>query len=53
MRFEDAKTFSAPWDTVVSYRKLPSGTEVREDICLDRISTTPAIDEKKYLSYPK
>jgi len=53
MRFEDSKTFSAPWDTVVSYRKLPRGTQVREDICLDRIKTTPAIDEKKYLSYPK
>jgi hypothetical protein len=53
MRFEDSKTFRAPWDTVVSYRKLPKGTEVREDVCLDRIKTTRAIDEKKYLSYPK
>jgi hypothetical protein len=53
MRFEDSKTFRAPWDTVVSYRKLPKGTEVREDVCLDRIKTTQAIDEKKYLNYPK
>jgi hypothetical protein len=53
MRFEDRQTFRAPWDTVVTYRKLPKGTELREDICLDRIKTTRAIDEKKYLSYPK
>jgi hypothetical protein len=53
MRFEDPQTFRAPCDTVVTYRKLPKGTEVREDVCLHRIKTTRAIDEKKYLSYPK
>jgi len=53
MHFEDPKTFRAPWDTLVTYRRLPKGTEVREDVCLDRIKTTRAIDEKKYLSYPK
>lgn len=53
MRFEDPQTFRAPWNTVVNYRKLPKGTEVHEDICLDRIKNTPAIDEKNYLKYPK
>ena len=47
MRFKDTKTFRAPSETVVSYRKLPKGTEAREDICLDPIKTTQAIDEKK------
>lgn len=53
MRFDDPQTFRAPWDTVVTYRRLPKGTEVREDVCLDRIKTTRAIDEKRYLGYPK
>jgi len=53
MRFEDAETFRAPWDTVVTYRKLPKGTEVGEDICLDRFKDTPAIVENNYLNYPK
>jgi hypothetical protein len=53
MRFEDAQTFRSPWDTVVRYRRLPKGTDVSEDICVDRIRTTRAIDEKRYLSYPK
>jgi hypothetical protein len=53
MRFEDPKTFAQPWDTEVTYRKLPSGTEVGEDICLDRLRTTAAIDPKNYFNYPK
>jgi hypothetical protein len=53
MRFEDPQTFGAPWEAVVNYRKLPKGTEVQEDICVDRIKNTPAIDEKRYLKYPK
>lgn len=53
VRFEDPETFSAPWETVVTYRKLPKGTEVGEDVCLDRIGTTAAIDDKNYLKYAK
>lgn len=53
MRFEDPKTFSEPWGAVVTYRKLPKGTEVGEDICLDRILTTPAIETRNYLKYLK
>ena len=36
MRFEDAATFAAPWETVVTYRRQP-GARIREDVCLDRI----------------
>jgi len=53
MQFDDPQTFSAPWSTTITYRKLPKGTEVGEDICLDRIKNTPAIVAKNYLKYPK
>jgi hypothetical protein len=36
IRFEDAATFAAPWETVVTYRRQP-GARIREDVCLDRI----------------
>lgn len=53
MRFEDAETFRAPWETVVTYRRLPKGTELSENICLDRLMSTPAIEENHYRTYPK
>jgi len=53
MRLVDPNTFSQPWEAVVTYHRLPQGTEVGEDICLDRIRTTPAIDPKNYLKYLK
>jgi len=34
--FEDEETFSAPWETVVTYRRQ-RGQRIREDVCLDRI----------------
>lgn len=44
IRFEDPATFKEPWETVVRFRKLPAGTEIKEDICLDRIDAgKPAI----------
>jgi hypothetical protein len=36
MRFEDPLTFSAPWETKVTYRRQP-GARLKEDVCLDRI----------------
>jgi len=36
IRFEDADTFTGPWETVVTYRRQP-GARIREDVCLDRI----------------
>jgi hypothetical protein len=36
MRFEDPVVFSAPWETVVTYRRQP-GARLAEDVCLDRI----------------
>ncbi len=53
MRFEDHATFRAPWETVVTYRRLPEGTRLSEDICLDRLKTTPAIEGNHHLTYPK
>jgi hypothetical protein len=51
MRFEDPKIFREPWETTVTYRKLSS--EVGEDVCLDRLKDTPAIQDQHYLTYPK
>lgn len=53
MRFEDPETFRAPWETVVTYRRLPKGTELSEDICLDRLMKTPAIEDNHHRTYPK
>jgi hypothetical protein len=53
IRFEDPKTFRTPWETTVTYRKLPKGTQVGEYICLDHLQNTPAIVDNNYLNYPK
>ena len=35
IRFEDPLTFSAPWETTLTYRR--QDTRLQEDVCLDRI----------------
>jgi len=41
---DDAKTFSRPWRTAVTYRRKPEGAVIKEDVCLDRIKKgEPAI----------
>jgi hypothetical protein len=43
IRFDDPETFAAPWETVVTYRRL-DGARIQEDVCLDRIKQgQPAI----------
>jgi hypothetical protein len=45
---DDPETFTKPWDTVVRFKKLPVGTEIKEDICLDRTDAgKPAVDWKR------
>ena len=34
---EDPKTFSRPWKTTATYKRLPAGTEIQEDVCRARI----------------
>jgi len=42
---DDPETFTQPWDTVVRFKKLPQGSEIKEDICLDRVDAgKPAVD---------
>ena len=42
---DDPETFTQPWETVVRFKKLPKGTEIKEDICLDRLDAgKPAVD---------
>lgn len=36
---EDAKTFTAPWDTVHTYKRLP-GAQIQEDVCPQRLKLT-------------
>jgi hypothetical protein len=43
MRFDDPKTYTSTWETVVTYRRQP-GAQLKEDVCLDRIKQgKPAI----------
>jgi hypothetical protein len=51
MRFDDPETFREPWETIVTYRKLSVGTRLGENICLDRLKTSPAIEAEHYLTY--
>lgn len=37
--YKDPNTFSKPWDTVVTYSKVP-GARIAEDICLERLNIT-------------
>jgi len=34
---EDPETFTRPWDTVVRFKRLQQNSEIKEDICLDRV----------------
>jgi hypothetical protein len=36
IKIDDPKTFTGPWDTLVTYQRKPGG-QVQEDVCLDRI----------------
>lgn len=40
MTFKDPNTFSKSWDATVSYKKLPAGTRIQEDLCLQRLNIT-------------
>jgi hypothetical protein len=43
----DAQTFTKDWDTVLRFKRRPKGTEITEDICLDRVDAgKPAVDWK-------
>ncbi|EIZ79479.1 hypothetical protein WSK_1941 [Novosphingobium sp. Rr 2-17] len=53
MQFDDPKTFRTPWETVVTYRRLPVGTRLTENICLDRLRTSQAIEKDHFLTYPR
>jgi len=42
---DDSQAFTRTWDTVVRFKKLPAGTEIKQDICLDRTDAgKPAVD---------
>jgi len=42
---DDPETFTRPWDTVVHFKKLSQNSEIKEDICLDRLDAgKPAVD---------
>ena len=47
MRIDDPKTFAKPWETVIKYRREPAGTELKEDVCIDRLEAgKPAVETK-------
>jgi len=49
LTFDDPKTFTHPWKTVVRYTKLPPGTELEEDVCRERIAKgLPAFELDKW-----
>lgn len=37
LRFEDPGTFAQPWEARVTYRRLPAGTRIAEDVCVERL----------------
>lgn len=37
--FTDPKTFSSPWESLITYKRLP-GAQIAEDFCLERLKIT-------------
>lgn len=37
MTLEDPQTFSQHWKTQATYKRMPPGTEIREDVCRERV----------------
>ena len=37
IRFDDPASFTRPWETKVAYRKLPAGSRIQEDVCIERL----------------
>jgi len=38
MTIEDPQIFSQPWKTRVTYKRMPRGTEIQEDVCRERMA---------------
>ena len=50
IRIEDPQTFTRPWETVVTFNRLPDSHEISVDICLDRTDADkPAVDWSRAL----
>lgn len=46
---EDPRTFSQSWKTRVTYKRMPRGTEIQEDVCRERVPKGgPAFEYDKY-----
>jgi hypothetical protein len=46
---DDLKTFDRAWETVLEFRKLPDGMDIKEDVCLDRVDAgQPAVDWQEH-----
>lgn len=42
---EDPETFTKAWDTEIAFRRQPKGTEITQDVCVDRIDAgKPAVE---------
>jgi hypothetical protein len=37
MTIDDPQTFSQPWKTRATYKRMPPGTEIQEDVCRERV----------------
>ena len=47
---DDPETFTQPWETVVTFNRLPASAEIPLDICLDRTDAgKPAVDWSRKL----
>jgi hypothetical protein len=48
MTLEDPQTFSRPWSARATYRRMPRGTEIQEDVCRERLTKGgPAFEVRK------
>lgn len=49
MTIEDPQTFSRSWKTRMTYKRMPRGTEIQEDVCRDRVPKGgPAFEYDKW-----
>lgn len=37
LHIDDPATFTRPWDTVLTFRRMPAGTRIVEDVCMERL----------------
>jgi hypothetical protein len=37
LHIDDAANYSSPWDAVLTFKRMPAGTRIAEDVCIERL----------------